>query len=115
MAWDSSFFNTADPDQIACMKLVVHCDPDFPLPLAIVECASDMPIDIRIKRLEVQQPGSSSYEIAFTGKCMDLMLLDVNIKEWSNRIQGVQRLTGEENTDERSAQVAEEGNPGSSV
>jgi hypothetical protein len=112
MPWDSSFLNTADPDQLATMTLDIHCDPDFPMPFAVVGCAADLPIDVRVFYADPdpQFPAMNSFQLKFTGKCMDLQIFAMNVNNWSPKTITV--LDGRENDHGRNAATTPEGSSG---
>jgi len=82
MAWDASAILVADPDQPGELDLRVLVDPDFPLPLAIVECAAGLDVAIGINKVKSDFPDLKCYELRFVGKCIDLSELDMRMSEW---------------------------------
>ena len=89
MAWDASAILTGDPDQLGELHLHLVVAPEFPLPLAIVECAADLDIAISVKRLDSDSDSDLSdlirYELSFVGSCLDLSELDMRFSEWQAR------------------------------
>src|SRR5215469_13627599 len=82
MAWDASAILVADPDQPGELDLRLLVDPDFPLPLAIVECAAGLDVAIGINKVKSDFPNLKCYELRFVGKCIDLSELDMRMSEW---------------------------------
>jgi hypothetical protein len=85
MAWDASAILTGDPDQPGELFLRLMVDPDFPLPLAIVECAANLEIRITVKKLDSENPNYNCFELGFFGKCLDLSEMDMRMTEWQGR------------------------------
>jgi len=82
MAWDASAILVGDPDQLGELNLRLVVDRDFPLPLAIVECAADLNVAIRVNKMSSDFPDLTCYELGFVGKCMNLSELDMRMSEW---------------------------------
>jgi hypothetical protein len=85
MAWDASAILTGDPDQLGELHLRLVVDPNFPLPMAIVECAADLDIAISVKRMDSELADLLCYEVSFVGSCLDLSELDMRFSEWQAR------------------------------
>jgi len=85
MAWDASAILVGDPDQLGELNLRLLVDPDFPLPLAIVECAADLNIAISINKISSDFPGLTCYELGFVGKCINLSELDMRMSDWQTK------------------------------
>jgi hypothetical protein len=85
MAWDTDAILTGDPDQLGEFHVRLVVDPDFPLPLAIVECAADLDIAISVKRMDSEFADLICYELSFVGSSLELSELDMRFSEWQAR------------------------------
>jgi hypothetical protein len=86
MAWDATPLLEGDPDQPGELYIQVLADPDRPLPLAMIECAANLDIAIKITRQDSPQgslfPHLTSYVLCFSGRCIDLSEMDMRLGAW---------------------------------
>jgi hypothetical protein len=72
----------ADPGSTGTCKLIIAYHPGFPLALGRIECASGLPIDVRVNVLE-STPVLHTAELVFTGKTTDLCELQMRLTQWA--------------------------------
>ncbi len=89
MTWDATPLLEGDPDAPGELYVQVLVDPARPLPLAIIECATDLEISIKIMRPKSEQgslfPNLVSYVLQFNGRCIDLSEFDMRLGAWQAR------------------------------
>lgn len=89
MAWDATPLLEGDPDQPGELYIQVLVDPDHPLPLAMIECAADLDIAIKVMRPASDQgllfPHLTGYVLQFSGRCIDLSEMDMRLGAWQSR------------------------------
>jgi hypothetical protein len=85
MAWDASALLQGDPDQPGELIVRLIVSPGTPLPLAIVECAANLDVAVRVKKPNSIFHNLDTFELEFTGKCIDLSELDMRMSEWQIR------------------------------
>ncbi len=86
MTWDATPLLEGDPDQPGELYIQVLVDPHHPLPLAMIECAADLDISVKIMRPEPGQgpllPNLVNYVLQFSGRCLDLSEFDMRLGAW---------------------------------
>ena len=105
MAWDATPILEGEPDQLGELYVQVLVDPNRPLPLAMIECAADLDISIKVMRPDTgtaysspgdsaspnaspdspRFPGLVSYVLCFSGRCLDLSEFDMRLGAWQAR------------------------------
>ena len=104
--WDASALLGGDPDQPGGITIQLLCNPDFPLPLSIVECAANLDVTIRIKKPELQDIADLViFDVTFEGRCLDLSELDMRMIAWTEP-HAVKLKSHEEVSNERNATSA---------
>jgi len=71
----------AEPGSRGACKLIIAYHPAFPLALGRIECASGLPIDVRVNVLE-STPMLHTAELVFTGRATDLLELQMRLTQW---------------------------------
>ena len=86
MTWDATPLLEGDPNQPGELYIQVLVDPQHPLPLAMIECAADLDVSVKIMRPEPGQgqlfPNLVSYVLQFSGRCLDLSEFDMRLGAW---------------------------------
>lgn len=100
--WDASALLEGDPDEPGELFVRLLITPDFPLPLAMVECAANLEVTIKVTRLKSDFPDLTCYELCFTGKCLDLSEVDMRLGEWQIR-HGLPNKSEQELLEDRAA------------
>jgi hypothetical protein len=85
MAWDATSLLEGDPDQPGELYIRVLVNPQKPFPLAMVECAADLDITIKITKQESEFPHLSAFMLYLTGSCMALSEFDMRLTAWQRR------------------------------
>jgi hypothetical protein len=74
----------AEPGSTGVCKVIIAYNPYFPLALGRIECASGLPIDVRVNVLE-STPSLHTAELVFTGKTTDLCELQMRLTQWTTQ------------------------------
>jgi hypothetical protein len=85
MAWDATSLLEGDPKQPGELYIRVLADPRKPLPLAMIECAADLDIAIKVTLQESEFPHLACYSLLLSGTCMALSEFDMRLAHWQNR------------------------------
>jgi hypothetical protein len=85
MSWDATSIPDGDPDQPGELCIRVLVNPQKPFPLAMIECAADLDIAVKITKQESEFAHLAAFMLYLTGSCMALSKFDMRLTAWQRR------------------------------
>jgi hypothetical protein len=85
MSWDTTSLLDRDPDQPGELYIRVLVNPQKPFPLAMIECAADLDIALKITGQASEFPHLAAFRLYLTGSCMALSEFDMRLTAWQRR------------------------------